>query len=209
MLGAVKNMVDAADILEFWFGELRDGLADEAHRVRWFTADAAVDREVHQRFAGLLAAALAGELAEWTASAKRALALVILCDQLSRQIHRGTREAYAGDPLALATARGSIERGDDQTLAFDERAFLYMPFEHSESRLDQHTSVGLFTALRDAAPEGFRPHAEGFLHYAVDHRDVVLRFGRFPHRNRVLGRQSSAEELEFLRTASSYGQSSR
>ena len=200
-------MTDPAGVLQFWFGELVDGIADDVHRRRWFTPDAAVDAELREGFGPLLEAAVAGNLGHWAASPEGALALVILCDQFSRQIHRGTREAYATDPLALATARATIEGGNDLDLGIDERSFLYMPFQHSESRLDQHTSVGLFSALRDGAPESIRHYAEESLRYAVDHRNIVLRFGRFPHRNRVLGRQSMAEERVFLETASSYGQS--
>ena len=200
-------MSDAGSVLKFWFGEAVDGLADDVHRRRWFVSDPDVDEELRERFGPLLSAAAAGDLDDWTASPEGALALVIVCDQCSRQIHRGTREAYATDPLALGTARAAVERGDDLALGIDQRSFLYMPFQHAESRLDQHTSVGLFTALCDAAPDAARRHVEGFLHYAVDHRDIVLRFGRFPHRNRVLGRPSTAEELVFLETASSYGQS--
>lgn len=196
------------EVLDYWFGELDGGFADDAHRRRWFTPDARVDVEIRDRFGALLTAARGGELDGWRdGPAEQALALVIVCDQFARHIHRGTAEAYAADPLALATARAVVERGDDRRLAFDQRAFLYMPFEHSESRIDQHTCVGLFSALIEAVPEARRKLAESYLHYARDHRDVVVRFGRFPHRNAVLGRQSTAEELAFLETASSYGQS--
>lgn len=196
------------EVLGYWFGELTDGFADDVHRRRWFMPDARVDAEIRDRFGDLLAAAARGELDGWRdGGVEQALALVIVCDQFSRQIHRGTALAYATDPLALVTARAVVERGDDRELGFDQRAFLYMPFEHSESRLDQHTCVGLFSALADAVPEARRADAESYLHYARDHRDVVVRFGRFPHRNAVLGRESTAEERLFLETASSYGQS--
>jgi uncharacterized protein (DUF924 family) len=197
----------ASEVLEFWFGELSDGFADDAHRRRWFAGDAAIDAEIRERFGPLLTAALDGELAGWAESSDGALALVIVCDQFSRQVHRGTRQAYATDPLALQVALALVEQGTDLELGFDQRAFLYMPLHHSESRLDQHTSVGLYTALSDAAPADLRRHMEGFLHYARDHRDVVLRFGRFPHRNRVLGRPSTPAESAFLETAPGYGQS--
>lgn len=198
-----------ADITRFWFGELRDGLANEAQRRRWFMPDPALDAEIRERFGDLLTAALRGELAGWARSPSSALSLVLVCDQFSRQVHRGSRDAYATDPLALQTARRVIERGEDQQLAFDERAFLYMPFQHSESRLDQHTAVGLYLGLRDTASDTQRRHAEGFLKHARSHRDIVLQFGRFPHRNRLLGRQSTAEEEVFLVTARDFGQSSR
>lgn len=200
-------MTSASDIRRFWFGELRDGLADEAHRNRWFSPDADFDAEIREHFGPLLTTALEGGLSAWQEDPADALALVLLSDQFSRQVHRGSAAAFATDPLALATARHLVEEGADRTLALDERAFLYMPFEHSESRLDQHTSVGLFTALRDDTPSGRRQVTGQYLRYAQQHRDIVLRFGRFPHRNGVLDRPSTAEEAAFLETASDYGQS--
>lgn len=197
----------ARDVLAFWFGEA-DGLADEAHQRRWFMPDAAVDADVRTRFGHLLPAALRGELDGWLQAPATTLALVIVCDQFSRQVHRGSAEAFATDGLALEAARALVAQGADRSLGLDRRAFLYMPFEHSESRLDQHLSVGLFSALAEEAPADVRGYLEGFLDYAREHRDVVVRFGRFPHRNRILGRPSTAEELEFLETASSYGQAS-
>lgn len=200
---------DPEQVIGYWFGELRDGLADETHRKRWFKPDAAVDADIRERFAHLLPAAQSGELDRWQRSPRDALALVLVCDQFSRQIHRGSREAYATDALAMAVARKLVEAGLDQSLSLDERAFLYMPFQHSESRLDQHTAVGLYTGLRDSVPAAQQHHAEGFLDHARQHRDIVLRFGRFPHRNRTLGRESTAQEEAFLENASDYGQSAK
>ncbi len=197
---------DPAEVIAFWFGELTDGFADDAHERRWFTPDAQFDDDVRGRFGRLLAVAQRDGLPEWRRSAHGTLALVIVCDQFTRQIHRGTPQAYALDPLALTAAKDAVAGGDDRCLGFHERAFLYMPFQHSESRLDQHTAVGLFSALRDASPSGQRQRTGAFLRQAQQHRDIVLCFGRFPHRNAVLGRASTAAELEFLRTASHFGQ---
>lgn len=202
-------MTSPDEVLGYWFGELRDGIADQAHRKRWFQPDAAVDAEIRDRFGALLTAAANGELTAWRDTPVTALALAIVCDQFPRQVHRGSARAFETDRLGLETARQVVDGGGDAALAFDERAFLYMPFEHSESRLDQHTAVGLFTALLDDAPDGYRHHAESFLDYARQHRDIVRRFGRFPHRNRVLGRAATAEEAAFLETASDFGQSAR
>lgn len=202
-------MTAPQEVLRYWFGDPPDGVADAQHRRRWFMPDATVDAEIRERFGHLLTAALGGELDGWRQTLESSLALVLVCDQFSRQIHRGSAQAFASDALALTTARAVVERGDDRNLGLDQRAFLYLPFEHSESRLDQHTSVGLYTALSDAAPEERRDDAADYLRYACEHRDVVVRFGRFPHRNAVLGRESSAEELTFLQTASSYGQTAR
>lgn len=200
---------DQEDVLRFWFGELRDGLAADGQRRAWFQADAERDELIRDRFGALLQQAAAGQLESWREEPRSALALIIVCDQFARQIHRGTAAAFATDPLALETARRLVGRGDDLTLELDERVFVYMPFEHAESRLDQHTCVGLFTALRDATPAGQRHLTGTFLGHARQHRDIVLRFGRFPHRNAVLGRTSSREEQAFLADAGDFGQSPR
>jgi uncharacterized protein (DUF924 family) len=193
-------------VLDYWFGPLENGFSDAGHRRRWFNPAAAVDAEIAERFGGLIDAAASSALDGWLQSPRGIVAFVIVCDQFPRQVHRGTALAYLTDALALEVARRAIESGADQALGFDERAFLYMPFQHAESRLDQHAGVGLFAALRDATPPGQRHLTGSFLRYARRHRDIVLRFGRFPHRNGVLGRASSAEETTFLKTASSFGQ---
>ena len=177
----------ADEILAFWFGE-------KPHQPRdaWFRKDDAFDREIRERFAAVLAAGIAGAFGEWCTSAAGSLARVVLLDQLPRNAFRGTPEQFAGDPGALATAIDAIDRGFDRALDAHERSFLYMPFEHSE-RLDvQDRAVALFTAL--AADTG----VDGQLVWAEKHRDIIRRFGRFPHRNAVLGRTSTPEELQFL-----------
>lgn len=200
---------DARAVLDFWFGELSDGFARDEVRRAWFNADAARDEEIRRRFAPLLEAAARGELESWRHAVRTALALIIVCDQFSRQIHRGSAAAFATDPLALEIARDLVARGADRELAFDERVFVYLPFEHAESRVDQHTSVGLFAALRDATPAGQKHLTGVFLRHAQQHRDIVQRFGRFPHRNALLGRTSTAQELVFLADAGDFGQSQR
>lgn len=213
MLGALvaRNEIDrrARAVLEFWFGELHEGFAANPVRESWFNATAERDRTIAERFGELVSAAAANGLSEWRRSPREALALILVCDQFSRQIHRGTPAAFATDALALETAGALVASGDDTVLAFDERVFIYLPFEHAESRLDQHVSVGLFSLLRDLTPPG-KKHLTGvFLQHAHQHRDIVLRFGRFPHRNALLGRPSTAEELEFLAEAGDFGQSPR
>src|SRR4051812_25595160 len=177
----------AGEILVFWFGE-------KPHQPRdvWFRKDEAFDREIRERFAAALAAGIAGAFGEWCMSAAGALARVVLLDQLPRNAFRGTREQFAGDPGALATAIDAIDRGFDGALDAHERSFLYMPFVHSE-RLDmQDRAVALFAAL--AAETG----VDAQLPWAHKHRDVIRRFGRFPHRNALLSRASTPEELQFL-----------
>lgn len=193
-------------IIDYWFGTLEGGFSDDDHRQRWFTPDPAVDEDIDHRFGHLIEAAASGSLDAWLDSPHGVLAFVLVCDQFSRQVHRGTPQAYATDALALEVARRAIDATTDDALVFDQRAFLYMPFQHAESRIDQHTAVGLYGALRDATPPGQRHLTGSYLRHAQQHREIVLRFGRFPHRNDVLGRLSSAEELSYLKTASHFGQ---
>lgn len=203
-------MSDAADIrevLDFWFGTLTDGLADDTVRRGWFESSPARDEEIRRRFGARLEQASGGGLDAWRDTARGCLAFILVCDQFARQIHRGDAGAFATDALALAAAEALVERGTDRTLELDERVFVYMPFEHAESRLHQHASVGLFSGLRDDTPPGQRHLTGAFLRHAQQHRDIVLRFGRFPHRNRALGRQSTPEELAFLANSGDFGQS--
>lgn len=193
-------------VTAFWFGPLENGFATRAQRQRWFTPDADFDDEIHQRFGHLVTDACRGRLNHWLDSPRGLLAFILVTDQFSRQVYRGQAEAYDTDPAALAAARQCVNNGADRQLGLDERAFCYLPFEHAETRLDQHTAVGLYMALRDDTPAGARHLTGEYLRHAQQHRDIVLRFGRFPHRNRVLGRESTPEEREFLESAPSYGQ---
>ena len=177
----------AEEILAFWFGP-----TPHVARDIWFRKDDAFDREIRERFGAALAAGIAGAFGEWCTTAHGSLARVVLLDQLPRNAFRGTAEQFAGDPGALATANDALERGFDRALDAHERSFLYMPFEHSE-RLDmQDRAVERFTEL--AAETG----VDAPLAWAHKHRDIIRRFGRFPHRNAVLGRESTAAELAFL-----------
>lgn len=200
-------MDEVRALLDFWFGSQTEGFSDDAHRARWFSGGREFDDACRARFGGLAARAREGELSGWLNEPRGCLAYVLLCDQIPRNIHRGTSLAFETDGLALSAARHGVEARMDLTLTFDERCFLYLPFEHSESLVDQHTCVGLFTDLRDATPSGRRQLTGSYLDYARQHRDIIRRFGRFPHRNAVLGRASTAEELEFLESASDFGQS--
>ena len=197
----------AQDVLDFWFGDLTGGFSSDATRTGWFTVDSERDAQIERRFGMLLEQAAAGGLSAWQDSAASTLALIIVCDQFSRQIHRGSARAFATDDRALSCARALVEDGADLNMPFDHRVFVYLPFEHSESRVDQSASVGLFSALRDDTPAGQRHLTGTFLQHAHQHRDIVRRFGRFPHRNVALGRTSSSAETEFLRNAGNFGQS--
>lgn len=199
--------MDAKDLLNFWFGELTDGFADAAHRQRWFESNAVFDNQCNTQFGTWLTEAKAGRLRHWVNEPRSCLAFIVLCDQLPRNIFRGSADAFAWDSLALDAAKHAVEQSFDQTMAFDERAFCYMPFEHSEDLLDQHMAVGLFSLLRDDSPKEHRQLTGGNLRFAQQHRDIILKYGRFPHRNAVLGRNSTQAELEFVAQGDGFGQS--
>jgi len=179
----------AADVLAFWFGA-----PPLAPRAEWFRKDAAFDAAVRDRFGVAVAAACAGAYGEWCASPQGALARIILLDQFTRNVHRGTAAAFSGDARALATADDAVARGFDGALAPIERQFLYLPFEHAEDAAMQARSLALFGALADetglASP----------LEWAQKHADIIRRFGRYPHRNALLGRASTPDEIAYLET---------
>jgi uncharacterized protein (DUF924 family) len=179
------------DVLRYWFGG--PGEPDYLQpRNFWFTKSEATDRAIAGRFGAAVEAALAGEFGEWAASPRGALALIIVLDQFTRNVFRGTARAFAGDDRALSLARELVDTGQDRALGPVERWFAYMPFEHSERLVDQHEAVRLFEQL---AADG----VDSPLEWARRHFDVIARFGRFPHRNAILGRASTAEEIEFLK----------
>ena len=189
----------AEELLAFRLGTLEaDGIADEEHRRRWFEGSPLFDDELRRRFGALHEEARAGRLDRWADTPRGRLALVILLDQLSRNLHRGTADAFAADAHALALARGGLARGEDAELTPGERVFLYLPFEHSEDSAAQEESVARFRALAAAAPPAARELFAESLDYAIRHREVIARFGRFPHRNEALGRDSTDAERAHL-----------
>lgn len=189
-----------ARVLDFWLGVLdASGCAAPDVAKRWWTKNAAFDHEIRERFGPEHAAIVAGEREAWLATPRGRLAYVIVLDQFSRNMFRDTAGAFAHDAQALRAALDGIERGDDAALAFDERSFLYMPLMHSEDPRQQDRSVELFTRWRDSLSGDRRARLDASLEYARRHRDIVARFGRFPHRNRALGRTSTPEETEFLK----------
>ena len=178
----------AQEVLEFWFG--REGEPGHGEfREAWFRKDPEFDRQVRDRFEDLHEAAAAGELDDWKEEARSCLALVILLDQFPRNMFRGDPRSYATDRKAQETAEYAVDRALDRELPAFQRMFLYMPFMHSEDLEHQRRSVELFRAL------GGKDDATG---YAVRYMEIVERFGRFPHRNEILGRQTTPEEAEFL-----------
>lgn len=182
------------DVIDFWF--LPPG--DPGHgrfRGEWFRKDAAFDAAIGARFGAAVEEALAGGLREWEATAEGSLALILLLDQFTRNLFRDTERAFAGDARALAVAQDMVSSGRDKNLPPLRRWFVFMPFEHSEALIDQERSVALFAGLRREAQQ---PAFESAYDYAVRHRDIIERFGRFPHRNAALGRVSTPEEIAYL-----------
>jgi uncharacterized protein (DUF924 family) len=187
------------EILDFWFGPRPSAVYGQS-RPEWFRKDASFDAEIRARFGGAVETALAGGFADWidgrderpSSAARAALARVLLLDQFTRNIFRDSPRAFAGDTLALATAEVAIARGDDFALIPAERRFLYLPFEHSEDLATQERGIALYMRLRDETGD---PDP---LLWAEKHATVIRRFGRFPHRNAVLGRESTPEETAFL-----------
>ena len=183
-------MTTPRDVLDYWFGV--PGTPEHGkERELWFRKSEATDAEIRARFGADVEAAVRGGHDDWAHGPRESLALLLLLDQFTRNIYRDTAGAFAGDAKALALARTLVERGEDRSLAPFERWFVYLPFEHSESLAAQKESLRLFGQL---AAEG----QAGALQWAEKHHDVIARFGRFPHRNEILGRASTPEEIAFL-----------
>jgi uncharacterized protein (DUF924 family) len=186
----------AGEVLDFWFG--REGEPGYGEfRDEWFRKDPEFDARVIEQFADLYEEAAAGGLHGWREDARSCLALVIVLDQFPRNMFRGDGRTHATDKAALETSKYAVEHALDRELPAFQRMFLYMPFMHSESREDQRLSVELFGLLAD---EQGGPDVTS---YAAGHREIVERFGRFPHRNEILGRETTPEEAEFLKTEGS------
>jgi len=195
-------------IIEFWFaGTDPDGPVDPGHERRWFGVDQAFDREVRGHFESDLRTAAAGRRVRWEESARGSLAVILLFDQFPRNMYRGTPRAYMFDQHALRCLDRALARGLDRELAPLHRAFLYMPLQHAEDLERQEAGCRLFAGLVDEAPASQAELLAGFRRSAHEHREVIQTFGRFPHRNEVLGRESTASERAFLaRGGTGWGQ---
>jgi uncharacterized protein (DUF924 family) len=200
----------AQDLLLFWFGP-RPYTAPQVqqHTRLWFGEHNApeltpqTDELIRERYGELTLAAEQGRLTAWESSPRRRLALILLFDQFSRNIYRGSARAYAQDLDALSLTVSGMQIGADATLDPVERLFFYMPLMHAESLDVQEESVAAFRRLREEAPADLHRIFQASLDSAVEHRDIIARFGRFPHRNRVLGRESTPEEIEWLASGGS------
>ncbi|GAB5390282.1 MAG: DUF924 family protein [Alphaproteobacteria bacterium] len=183
---ANANIATAEQVLHFWFEELE--WSD------WFTKSDKLDARIASRFEATVRAARdTADLDDWARTADGALALCLVLDQFPRNIWRDRPDAFSGDDKALKIASSAIDQGFDRNMSAQQRCFFYLPFEHSEDLDMQDRSIALFTDLGH----------EMYLDYAIKHRDIIARFGRFPHRNRILGRETTAEEAAFLKTPGS------
>jgi len=169
-------------ILDFWF--------EESESSQWFQGGTGFDDAITARFLSTYEQAMTGEFDAWQESAEGALALIILLDQMPRNMFRGTPKAFASDDKALKISRHALAKGFDQDLPVQKRRFIYLPLEHSENLDNQHDCVALFEAIKDQDPQGYE--------YALKHLEVIEKFGRFPHRNEILGRENTALEKEYL-----------
>jgi uncharacterized protein (DUF924 family) len=187
-------------ILEFWFGTFPVAGPVPPERLRfWFGGEAQTDRQISDLFRDDVRLAMSGEYDQWAQTPKGTLALIILLDQFPRNMYRHTPAAYASDAKAVALCLAGLTKGQDRDLSVLERAFFYLPLEHTENLELQERSVRVFSHLSVDCPEDLREHCRVFLDYAVRHRDIIARFGRFPHRNKTLGRSSTPEEEDFLK----------
>jgi uncharacterized protein (DUF924 family) len=188
------------DVLDYWFGALdATGCAAAEHTKRWWSKDPQLDDEIRTRFGLLHGAALSGNLTSWRDTPRGTLAYVVVLDQFSRNMYRDTADMFSGDALALAAALSGIDRGLDRALRLDERSTFYMPLMHSEQVSLQERCVQLYRDFADEVSGSSRANLLSRVSYAERHRDIVRKFGRFPHRNALLGRISSPAEIEFLK----------
>lgn len=195
--------VDAQRVLDFWFGsEPDDAIVAKQKAGLWWGGNPAMDDDIRARFGGVVDK-MPAERPDWTGTPRGMLATIILMDQFPRNVYRGTPRAFGFDGLARDSCRQALAQAVDGRLRLIERVFVYLPLEHSESRADQDDSVKLFSGLVHEAAAEVKELFAGYLRYAERHREIIVRFGRFPHRNRILGRASTDEEVAFLQTPGS------
>jgi uncharacterized protein (DUF924 family) len=198
------NIADTTDVLtpehvlDTWFKDVETGRMDLAQPRRWFMGGAALDQKLKSQYAPTLKQAGANKLDHWLDSAQGTLALIIVLDQFTRNIHRGSAAAFEHDAKAVTASQHAVAQGYDQQLPISQRMFCYMPFEHDESAESQLQSVALFKQLKEDASPEFSEFAERTLASAIEHKDIIDKFGRYPHRNAVLARTSTEAELAWL-----------
>jgi uncharacterized protein (DUF924 family) len=206
-------MDEARGVRDFWFGPLPMTIEQLTERIRFWFGDRGSqlrqrrDAEIFRRFGRLLDRAASGELDAWADGPRRRLNLIVLLDQFPRHMFRGSARAFAYDTQALALTLSGMQSAADAALDVVERIFFYMPLQHAESREVQEESLAAYRRLQSEAPQELQVPFAATLRSAENHRAIIERFGRFPHRNRVLGRESTPEETRWLRTGGkSFGQ---
>ena len=194
-------------ILDFWLGDgMALGWPTRDMNERWFRGGAALDKEINARFGADVTHAVNGGLQAWETQVESRLALIILLDQFTRNVFRGTAQAFAGDTRAQRLVLQTLESGEDRQLPWVGRVFLYMPLMHAEDAALQDRCVACFSGLVDDAPAALNPRFQGNLDFACQHQDIIARFGRFPYRNAALRRSSTPEEISFLVEGPRFGQ---
>ena len=189
----------AQEVLRFWLGSLdAEGASDEMHQRRWWTKDPELDAEILVRFEPLYDHLVAEGLGLWASDPHTRVAGIIVLDQFARNMFRGTPKMFAASEVAQTWALEALDDGLDIDLGLSERTFLYMPLMHAEALVLQDYCIELFELLKADVPKSHRDRVAANLKYAHQHRDIIARFGRFPHRNAILGRESTATEVAFL-----------
>lgn len=200
-----ENPSDA--VLSFWLGDaLKSDWPAQSRSDLWFGGGDAQDQLITQQFGQLVEEALAGGLTEWETALDTRLALIIVLDQFTRNVHRGKARAFDGDPRAQQLVLRTLAQDEDKTLPRVARVFLYMPLMHAEHLALQEACVAHFTELAENAPRDLRETLNGNLKFAQAHRDIVAAYGRFPYRNAAMGRETTPEEAEFLKNGPRFGQ---
>jgi len=188
----------AQKVLDYWFGEIENGFPKENRNQLWFAGGKQVDDDIQEHFEPLVKSASKGKLSNWEATPQERIALIILLDQFTRNLFRGSEEAFAYDIQAQSICLTGIELGHDQELPHIMRLFFYMPLEHSESRELHQKGMSLFTAMSEEIHKDHETTYQSFLDSVDEHKKIVDQFGRYPHRNKSLGRVSTPEEIEYL-----------
>lgn len=194
----IKKLKEVDKILDFWFGEIRDGLCVDDRNEFWFMPDKQTDIAIKNDFENLVLKAADGILSDWESSPTGSLALIILLDQFPRNIYRGTPNAFQFDGQARRICKHGLLEGIDQELELIQRCFYYMPLEHSENTDDQDLCVNIYIKMKETADKIHIDQINHSLKYARIHRDIIISFGRFPHRNKILNRKSTRAELDFI-----------
>lgn len=194
----MRDPTSARQVIDFWFGRMDGDFPAEDRSALWWGASADADDQVAEEFAPLHGAAERGELDDWHTTAEGSLACILLLDQFTRMLYRGTGAAFRNDAHALRIAESGMGLRLDRQLPIGQRVFYYMPFMHSEEHAIQRTAVEIYEGLVADTPADQRSRVASNLDFARDHLEVIERFGRFPHRNRLLGRQSTPEEETYL-----------